>query len=328
MKKITLKIVLTIAITVITGVTFGQDNVISLKPTNNGSEANTRFLDEATLSINASGAISYIADGTTNNDWTIESTGVVTLSGAQNQTFKINWKGAGSVDTNSGADFGALLTQAGVDRASNGDLGIRGGTGNGIDPNEGYIFGFDATNFSSDVTIKVTEISFSGMTASTGEEATIVNRLDTSKTLVTQVDGVNDISGLEIYITGGEAKLNIMSVFHSGNPNAFRINGITFEIRDTATLSTETINNEFANFFKLDQNPVSDVISINYNPNNIQEFTASLVDLNGRIIQTKKSDSSINANNISFNSNTLSSGLYFVKISNGNRNTIKRVIKK
>ncbi len=49
----------------------------------------------------------------------------------------------GTTNINQGVNYGALLTPAGMDRASTGELGVRGGAGAGIDPNEGFNLGFD-----------------------------------------------------------------------------------------------------------------------------------------------------------------------------------------
>lgn len=326
MKKITLKNMLTGMLFFTSAIIFAQDNQVTIDPTGGGSEGNMKFSDEMTITVSLSGVVSLPAVATV--DWVLDAsnTGDITLAGAQDKTFVMNWKGMSAANTTAGSDLGALVTQGGIDRAGAGDLGIRGGIGNGIDPEEGFIFGFNAENFSSDVTIQITGVSFSGVTASTGEEFTIVNRLDTSKNLKTQANGNNDISDLNVFITGGTAKLNVLSVFHSGTGTGMRINGITFKIRDTATLSTEAFKNDFSSFFKLAQNPISDIISINYNSNSAKEFNASIIDVSGRIIETKKSIS--NTSNISFDSSKLASGMYFVKIASGNKSTIKRVIKR
>lgn len=328
MKKITLKNMLACMLFFTSAIIFSQDNQVTIDPTGGGSEGNSKFIDEMTITVSASGVVSLPAVAAV--DWVIDAsnTGDINLTGAQDKTFIMNWKGMSAVNTTAGADLGALVTQGGIDRATTGDLGIRFGIGNGIDPGEGYIFGFNLENFSSDITLQVTGVSFTGITASTGEEFTIVNRLDPTKNIKTQANGNNNIADLEVFIPGGTAKLNALSVFHSGTGTGMRINGITFKIRETATLSTETTNNVFTNFFKLNQNPVTDKISINYNTNDVQKFTASLIDLNGRIVQEKNSKTLLSKGKITFDSTRLTAGIYFVKIQEGTKSATLKVIKK
>ena len=228
MKKITLKNMLAGMLFFTSAIIFAQDNQVTIDPTGGGSEGNSKFSDEMIITVSASGVVSLPAVATV--DWVIDAsnTGDITLAGAQDKTFIMNWKGMSSVNTADGGNFGALITQGGIDRASSGDLGIRGGIGNGIDPGEGFIFGFNAENFSSDVTIQITGISFTGITASTGEEFTIVNRLDTTKNKKTQANGNNNIEDLEVFITGGTAKLNVLSAFHSGTGTGMRINAVSY----------------------------------------------------------------------------------------------------
>lgn len=326
MKKATLKNLLFILTLCFASVLSAQDNQVTIDPTPGGSEGNAKFDDEMTITVSAAGVVSLPA--VAGVDWEIDpnSTGDITLAGAQDKTFVIKWKGVATTNTTEGADFGALLTSGGIDRASNGDLGIRAGAANGIEPGEGYIFGFDLANLTSDVTLQITGVSFSGITASTGEEATIVNRSDTSKRLVTQANGNNNISDLDVFITGGDAKLNILSVFHSGNPTGFRINGLTFKIRETATLSTENISKDLSSLFSLAQNPVTDVIIVKYNANEVGNYTAQLIDTNGRIVQEKNAKKS-SLNNLSFDAKNLASGLYFVKVNSNGKSTTLKVLK-
>jgi hypothetical protein len=331
MKKITLKNTLLTAMMLFAGFTYGQtDNLVELKSTNNGSEGNAKTDDISNFNIDAAGVITYLQAGTTANDWTIEAaTGNATLAGAQSQTFQMKWQVMSQVNTTAGADFGAVVSNAGagIDRNSAGSLGIRGGASAGIDPNEGYIFGFDANNFDPAVTIQITGISVLELTKNV-EKGTIVNRLDTSKQMEVNESGFIDVSGLEVYITGGDAKLNVLSIFNSGDAGTkFKLNGIKFTIRETATLSTKENNEVFATNFSLSQNPVSNLIAINYNSNDVKDFTASLIDLNGRIVQEKKSNTLASKDKITFDATTLSSGLYFVKIQEGTKSAVLKVIK-
>jgi hypothetical protein len=215
-------------------------NEIELDPLGGGSESNTRFEDETTITIDAGGVIS--TPGTATDDWGIvaANTGTVTLAGAQNKTFKIYLKGIAVVDSTDDENLGDITTQGGVDRAGAGDLGIRQGSVNGIENGEGYVFGFDASNFDASVSIQITGISVSSL-STMGEQVTFVNRLDTSKKIeLTSVGGASngfqDLSSLDLYIRGGINLETVVSAFGSDASSTFRIDGIRFKIVDSTTL--------------------------------------------------------------------------------------------
>ena len=214
-----------------------QDNIVDLVPTGSGSEGNTFYDDQTVISINSAGVISLPAS--INTDWINKSTGNSTIEGAKNKTFSLKWKGAAEVDNTTGINFGKLITSGGIDRANAGDLGIRSGAVAGIEFKEGYIFGFDASNLSDEVTLQITEIGFSSL-ADVGEEATIVNLLNTNKTKKATANGYKDVSDLELYVTGGSVELDLMSIFGSSANAIFRLSGIKFKLLETKSLPTST----------------------------------------------------------------------------------------
>ena len=75
------------------------------------------------------------------------------------------------------------------------------------------------------------------------------------------------------------------------------------------------------------QNSNTDMITVNYNAIELPDVSASLFDINGRLIANKSSKNAL-SNSISFEGSTLKSGVYFVKISYGKNSTTKKIIKK
>lgn len=241
MKKITLREFLFAFTLIVTSFSYAQiANEIELDPLGGGSEGNSLATDETTITISAGGLVSL--PGLASDDWAaVGTTGTVSLAGAQNKTFKIFLKAIAVTNETDDENFGDITTTGGVDRAGAGDLGIRQGGGNGVQEGEGFIFGFDASNFDSAVAIQITEISLSSFSGA-DEEVTFVNRLDTSKRLVvnsgTVGNGYNDVSGLALYVRGGINLGSLVSVFGSNSNAIFRVNGIRFKILDSSTLSS------------------------------------------------------------------------------------------
>lgn len=333
MKKITLKNVLTIATTVLAGTIYAQDaNVIALNPPGTGSEGNALFVDTADIIIDAAGLVTL-----SNGDWeTIAPTGTVTLTDALSKSFTLSTKGAFDISQTDDATLGDIITGGGIDRASTGDLGIRNpdavaGRGNGIDFDEGYVFGLDLASLSNTITLQITHISFSGLSGT--EIATVVARTEAAPkprlTFDTTQNGSQDVTSLNLYVTGGESKLNLVSIFNSSNDGGnFRVTGLRLKLTLTSTLGVDTLNDAFAKNFTLSSNPVTDNISIDYNSKDIQELSASVIDVNGRVLQTQRIKNTAASNKILFDASTLSAGLYFVKINSGLHSVTKKVIKK
>ena len=69
------------------------------------------------------------------------------------------------------------------------------------------------------------------------------------------------------------------------------------------------------------------MISIDYDGSAMQNISASLIDLNGRLIENKSSQNAAN-NKILFEGSSLKSGVYLVKISNETNSFTKKIIKK
>jgi hypothetical protein len=331
MRKITLKNLVSIAIIIFTiSLNAQTDNLISLKATGTGSEGNALIVDSADIIIDASGNVTL-----SNIDWEfLSDTGKMTFSNALSTTISISTKGVFDVSQLDDETFGDIITGGGIDRAGAGDLGIRNpddlaGRGNGIDFDEGFVFGLNAENLSPTITLQISGISFSGLSGT--EIATVVARTQAAPkprmTFDTTKNGFQDVTSLNLYVTGGESKLNLVSIFNSVDVSGgnFRIVGLRIKVIETSTLSVSD-NNFFSNNFTLDSNPVSDMISISYNAANFKEVNASLIDINGRVLQ-QKNTSSLTTNKIEFNANKLSKGIYFVRIQSDGKNTTKKIIK-
>jgi hypothetical protein len=161
-------------------------------------------------------------------------------------------------------------------------------------------------------------------------QLTVVNRQDTSKnTTVIGFDtnsGRSDISTLGISIPGGTVDLDAVSFFSPNITSNFRITGIEIKLIES-TLGVKDLSDNFSNKFVVSPNPVSDVISIDYDANSVQNVAASLIDVNGKVIQENKTGSDAANNKISLDGSSLKQGIYFVKISDDTNTVTKKIIK-
>lgn len=342
MKKITLKNALSTLLLIIVGTMCGQtptENLIRLISLGTGSESNTLTNDDTNLNIDALGVVT-VTDATPDFSPTQTSgitTGKVTLTDALSKSFVMRIKPISVVDQTPGATYGGIITSGGIDRSSTGDLGVRnpvtGDTSNfGIDNGEGYIFGFSLPNLPSTITVQITRIYFS--TFGAAESAMVVNRVDTSKSLVVPgpasgTVAIADVSSLGLYGTGGSNPYNLVSIFNnSATVQTFRITNIEFKLLETSSLKVADFNSKFSNSFIVSTNPISDIISIDYDANVSQNIDASLIDITGRIIAQKSSKGQAASNKIIFEGSSLKSGVYFVKISDEANTFTKKIIMK
>jgi hypothetical protein len=242
MKRITLKIGLTMALLVLVGSVYSQtvtNNTIrltSLNPAGGGTTSTTTPLiidqDDSNITVDAAGVVTIASDYTPTAATGI-TTGNVTFGGARDKTFSIRLNAASVINTTTGTSLGSITTTGGIQRASDGGLGVTTtGGSSGIDNGEGITFGFDLTNLPSTLTIQLTKVYFS--TFGTAETCTVVNRQDTSKNSAVIGFGGNsgnrDITALDIILTGGSADLDAVSFFNSSaSAHNFRITGIEFK---------------------------------------------------------------------------------------------------
>ncbi len=139
---------------------------------------------------------------------------------------------------------GTKMVDAGIDRTNDGQLGIRGGGGNGIDPDEGCLLSLDLTAIDPTVTVELTKIAFGFLDAK--ESATIVHRQPGGKMMTyfgsdkkaKQVVKMTsdhkrhfvDVSGLGISLQGGKNHTEFLSLFNT-TEGSWRISGFEFKIK-------------------------------------------------------------------------------------------------
>jgi hypothetical protein len=184
-----------------------------------------------TISINGSGIATASPD--------YSSTGTVAL--ALGSSFGLTVDAVAAVNTGVGVNFGAKATDGTIDRASAGDFGTQGAaplTG-GIDLNEGFLIGINASTLNPTLAWQLTGVLVSAFQPASGEQITIVNRSDTSLSLTLNSGnstingpGTVDVSALNIIVQGGASNLDAASVFMSSTTadgQNFRITGFQFE---------------------------------------------------------------------------------------------------
>jgi hypothetical protein len=289
--------------------------------------------DDSNISVDASGVVTVASDynpkaaqpisGTTN------TTGIVQIVDARNKTFSIRMSAGSVIDQTAGPSLGAITTTAGIQRANDGGIGVTTtGGSSGIDNGEGLNFGLDLSSLPAKLAVEISAVYFS--TFGTIESCKVVNRQDTSKnTTVIGFEtnsGRSDISSLGISIPGGTADLDAVSFFSPDASSNFRITGIEIKIIDT-TLGVKDLAASFSSKFIVSQNPNTEMISIDYDGSTLQNISASLIDINGRLIENKSSQNAAN-NKILFEGSSLKSGVYLVKISNETNTVTKKIIKK
>ncbi len=289
--------------------------------------------DDSNISVDALGVVTVESDynpkaaqpisGTTN------TTGTVQIVAARNKTFSIRLSAGSVIDQTTGPSFGAITTTAGIQRSSDGGIGITTtGASGGIDNGKGLNFGLNLSNLPPTVAVEIAAVYFS--TFGIAESCTVVNRQDTSKnTTVIGFDtnsGRSDISTLGISIPGGTVDLDVVSFFSPNITSNFRITGIEIKLIES-TLGVKDLSDNFSNKFVVSPNPVSDVISIDYDANSVQNVAASLIDVNGKVIQENKTGSDAANNKISLDGSSLKQGIYFVKISDDTNTVTKKIIK-
>ena len=128
--------------------------------------------DTAAIAVNAAGTASASGD--------FSVTGSVSTSGALNRGFSFTIDAVGLA-----SDSGARVTDALIDRDSVGKLGVRGGTGNGIETFEGFLIGVNAVELEPGHAWQLTGIRFEFISGD--ESYTIVNRNDPSRRITGNV---------------------------------------------------------------------------------------------------------------------------------------------
>lgn len=297
---------------------------LELPSPNTGLEGNTKYSDQSNFYINSSGEVS-ISGFSTNYAWKVY--GDTNITDASDHSFTFSWDAMGSTNITQGEDYGSLLSPAGIDRASRGDLGIRG-TSNGISPNEGYRVGFNLKELSNTVSMQLIKVGVDFISGT--KKGVIVNRTDTSKRTTFGANGLNvdvnlskgfiDVENLDIIISGGSKNKDVASIFNTGDSGSFRINKFVFKLLDV-TLSTEenqTLNTNISLF----PNPFEDTINISQKNLNSQKIIAKIYNVLGvKVYQsTIKNGGKINLSH-------LNNGVFLIEITIDNKITRKKIIK-
>lgn len=188
-------------------------------------------------SITTTVIIDGSGNATTSPDYNVS--GSVTL--ALGSSFGFTVDAVAAVNTTVGVDYGAKVTNGTIDRSSGGALGVQDTDGagaaktNGIDLNEGFLIGINATTLSPGLAWQLTGIQLV-LVNQPNEIFTIVNRSDTSLfltgTLPSSSATMIDVSSLGIIVQGGVSELDAASVFMSSGTadgQNFRISG--FELQ-------------------------------------------------------------------------------------------------
>ena len=218
--------------------------VLDIPNPNTGREGSTLFFDASELHVDANGAAS-IGGNYEEYAWVVN--GSTDISAADNTKFFFGWGGMGTTDTTLGANYGAKLTQAGIDRANDGKIGVRGGAGGGIDANEGFSLGFDASFLPPTLQLQIVKIRVDAVLGARMGE--IVNRKDTTKKIsfggststatIKLPSGAADLNveSLGLVVKGGTSDYDIASLFNTGTvaSGGFRMIKFVLKIVDIST---------------------------------------------------------------------------------------------
>jgi hypothetical protein len=211
-----------------------KPNIIVLDATdpNTASEGDSKYFDVSPIQITDIGDVVP----TETPDW--NPFGKITVNKALDKTFKFR------IDAKTITANG--ISEAGIDRSNNGQLGVRGGSNNGIEKNEGYLLGLDLTEFDTSTSFQLTKIGFTLF--DTSESCVIMNRKSQNKMLVyrgSDTDLVQDVkitadrqvkfvdvSSLGLFLYGGMNHQDFLSLFNTGEADStFRVSGFEFEIK-------------------------------------------------------------------------------------------------
>jgi hypothetical protein len=105
---------------------------------------------------------------------------------------------------------------------------------------------------------------------------------------------------------------------------------VTYTNNSMAYSTIETIEGVYSGqeMITLSPNPVKDILNINFKSRTRQEITMTILQTDGRTILSKKASVNIGDNKLPIEANSLSNGVYFVKIDNKDGSSlIKKIFK-
>lgn len=300
-----------------------------------GLEGNSLFYDTAELHLDATGNVS-IAGYAINYPWNVY--GATNIDSAKDSKMFFRWHAMGTTNTTTGIDYGALLTKAGIDRSTDGQLGVRGGAGGGIDTNEGFKLGLDLSFLPSTVSLQLVKVGVNDVNGD--RRGVIVNRKDTTKrrtfggSSAVGVDvrpssgtGFIEVENLNISLQGGKTDNDLASVLNTGGAGGFRITKYVFKIVSNTGLGTSSFEDIDKNTITIYPNPFDESIILNYQQNSNDTIHFQLYSLDGSHIIDKTYSASTVNQDIVIDLKNLQSGMYLAKITNGKEVTIKKIIK-
>ena len=276
------------------------------------NEGNALYYDESRFDFDTTGK-SLISGDANNYAWTVY--GSTNLDVAKGKNFLFRWEGMSTTETNEGINFGALLTKAGLDRDSKGEIGVRGGASTAIDPNEGFRFGLDLSGMSSSIKLQLSSVKFNYITS--GKQVSIVNRNDVSKRKVTSTNGFVDVRDLNITAIGGANYPDIASFFNSGTTgNAFRLAGFKFDVLpyNVSAIDNPTTNSTNAQSrMVIAPAMVKDNFTISYNSPNAFDVKIQIFNMAGVCVYAKDF-MNLTGNEININFGQMKSGVYLCQL--------------
>lgn len=330
----------------------GEPNKIYLKlplPAYKANEGNRLYFDDSSIGIDQNGTI-FNAGFTEDYGWTIY--GETENEQAFGTDFLFRKTSMRTVNLEEGPNFGAIETVAGIDRSADGQLGVRGGT-NGIDSQEGFILGFNLTNVSPELALKIVgvELSFVRFPVT----GMIVNRNDTNKRVSfgavgTNADkeldgtgrGIVDVSSLDILLNGGQIDNDLASVFNTTtSDDNIRIAGFVLEVssrsdlgisnedqsREPIVILEEVLRTHDTNgsHWAVYPNPVADYLTLRFDNTQLAEI--SICTQAGQEIKEGYQISLLDGG-VSLDMTGLPKGIYLVKVSNSSDSWTSKILKR
>jgi hypothetical protein len=287
------------------------------------NEGNGLYYDESRFDFDTNGKINISGDAN-NYAWT--PYGVTNLDAAKGKYFLFRWEGMATTTTTEGVNFGNLLTKAGLDRDSGGEIGVRGGASTAIDPNEGFRFGLDLTGMPNTTKLQLTHVKFNYITSS--KQVTIVNRADVSKRKIASTNGHIDVRTLNITAVGGVNYPDFASFFNSGTTgNAFRLSGFRFDVLSNNVSAIDNLHTSDSDIRAVVfPNLVKSNFTIKYNNANTSNVKIQIFDTTGISVYSKQSNN-ISTKDIEVNFEKMKSGIYFCNIIDNEGIITKKIIK-
>jgi len=136
---------------------------------------------------------------------------------------------------------------------------------------------------------------------------------------------VKPIEPLSIFDGVNSAGVWTLEVFDRNLGSAGVLNSWSLEVCKQAPLGTDTYN---LDSFSLWPNPAGSTANVKFNSESSGNINVSLFDLNGRTVQSEKFEGTGGLFTKSLNVENLASGVYIVKVSQGDRQSVARLIKK